>query len=72
MPMDRLTKKIPNMPAVPVKINLDFVFGLDDETWYGLSAIFERLAEYEDTGMTPEKIMAMRDERDRLLTDMLT
>ena len=57
--MDRLTKKTPNVPAVPVNFALDFVFDLDDETWNGLSAVFERLAEYEDTGLSPVSVNAL-------------
>ena len=70
--MERLTQKMPNLPAVLVNFALDFVFNLDNETWHGLSAIFECLAEYEGTGMTPAEIVAMRDEHERLLTAMLT
>jgi hypothetical protein len=56
------------LPAVPVNFALYFVFDLDTETWHGLSAIFERLAEYEGTGMTPAEIVAMRDELGRIYT----
>jgi hypothetical protein len=66
--MPRLTHKTPNVPAVPVNFALDFVFNLDDETWHGLSAIFERLDEYEDTGKTPAEIVEMRDELERIYT----
>lgn len=66
--MDRLTQKKPNLPAVPVNIDLDFVFDLADHTWHGLSAIFERLAEYEDTGLTPAEIVEMRNELERIYT----
>ena len=67
--MDRLTKKInEELPAVPVSFALDFVFDLDNDTWHGLSAIFERLAEYEGTGMTPAEIVEMRDELERIYT----
>lgn len=59
MAMERLTIKTPNNPAVPVNFALDFVFGLDNETWRGLSAIFERLAEYEDTGLSPVTVNAL-------------
>lgn len=61
--MDRLTMKRPGVPAVPVNIDLDFVFDLADHTWNGLSAIFERLAEYEATGYSPEDF-------DKLCRDM--
>lgn len=77
--MERLTHKAPGVPAVPVNIDLDFVFDLADHTWNGLSAIFERLAEYEDTGMTPAEVVALKkaferlnDEAERLYTEALT
>ena len=71
--MDRLTTKInKELPAVPANFDLDFIFDVDDKTWNGLSAIFERLAEYEATGWTPAEIVAMRDELERLYTDVLT
>lgn len=61
--MERLTKNMPaaNFKAVPVNIALDFAFDLDDVTWLGLQAIFDRLAEYEDTGMEPEEINQLRE-----------
>ena len=60
--MDRLTKNVPavNFKAVPVNIALDFVFELDDDTWLGLQSIFDRLSDYEDTGLTPEQIKTMK------------
>ena len=70
--MDRLTLKQPNLPAVPVNFALDFIFYLDNDTWHGLSAIFERLAEYEGTGLTPAEIAAKIDELEQLQTAMLT
>jgi len=59
--MERLTKTIPTAKfrGVPVKFDLDFIFGVDDKTWHGLQDIFDRLSEYEDTGLTPEQITAM-------------
>lgn len=69
--MERLTQKTPNLPAVPVNFALDFVFDLDNETWHGLSAVFERLAEYEDTGKTPAEIAEMRDELERIYTALV-
>lgn len=61
--MERLTKTIPvaKFRGVPVKFDVDFIFGLDDKTWRGLQDIFDRLSEYEDTGLTPEQITAMSD-----------
>jgi len=35
-----------------------------------LGAIAERLAAYEDTGLTPDEVAALRRERDALLTDL--
>jgi hypothetical protein len=35
-----------------------------------LDAIVERLAAYEDTGLTPDEVAALRRERDALLTDL--
>ena len=35
-----------------------------------LDAIAERLAAYEDTGLTPDEVAALRRERDALLTDL--
>ena len=69
--MERLTQKTPNVPAVPVNFALDFVFDLDNKTWDGLSAIFERLAEYEATGKTPAEIVEMRDELERIYTALV-
>lgn len=66
--MERLTQKSPGLPAVPVNFALDFVFDLDNKTWDGLSAVFERLAEYEATGKTPAEIVEMRDELERIYT----
>jgi hypothetical protein len=34
--------------------------------------VADRLEAYDKTGMTPEEIVAMRDEHERLLTAMLT
>ena len=69
--MERLTQKTPNVPAVPVNFALDFVFDLDNKTWDGLCAIFERLAEYEATGKTPAEIVEMRDELERIYTALV-
>ena len=53
--MDRLTKHWDNN-YVPTKLNWDFVFDLDDETFKNLEDIVIRLAKYEDTGFEPEEI----------------
>ena len=53
--MDRLTKHWGNN-YVPTKLNWDFVFDLDDETFKNLEDIVIRLAKYEDTGFEPEEI----------------
>ena len=46
--MERLTKKCGNNSAVPTKFSIDFILDLSDEDWFGLQAIFEKLAYYED------------------------
>lgn len=53
---ERLVKRWGNNSAVPCNINLDFAFELDQETWDGLKEIFNRLADYEDTGLAPYEI----------------
>ena len=53
--MDRLTKHWGNN-YVPTKLNWDFVFDLDNETFKNLEDIVIRLAKYEDTGFEPEEI----------------
>lgn len=59
--MDRLTKQWEGNPAVPTKFDLDFAFQTDDEAWHGLTAIFNLLAQYESTGLTPEEIIQLND-----------
>lgn len=61
--MERLTHRIGNNPAVPTKFDLDFAFKTfdDDQAWAGLTAIFDRLAAYEDTGLEPAAIVEMND-----------
>lgn len=58
--MERLTAQWGNNHAVPTKIYLDFMFGLDDDTSQGLTEIFDRLAAYEDTGLEPCDYAAMK------------
>lgn len=53
---DRLMKRWGNNSAVPCNINIDFALELDTETWNGLCDIFNRLADYEDTGLSPSDI----------------
>lgn len=59
--MDRLTKQYGGNPAVPTKFDLDFAFQTDDEAWHGLTEIFNRLAEYEDTGLSPKEVVEVND-----------
>ena len=55
--MDRLTKHWGNnYVPTKLKLNWDFVFDLDDETFKNLEDIVIRLAKYEDTGFEPEEI----------------
>jgi hypothetical protein len=58
--MERLTKQCGNNRAVPTQFDLDFAFKTDDEAWKGLTDVFNLLAAYEDTGLTPEEITALR------------
>ena len=48
--MERLTAQWGENHAVPTKIDLDFVFDLDDKAYGGLTEILDRLAAYEDIG----------------------
>ncbi len=54
--MERLTKQWSNNHAVPTEIDLDFMFRLDDPTSQGITEIFDRLAAYEATGLSPEEL----------------
>jgi hypothetical protein len=54
--MDRLTHSQPYIHAVPTRFILEFGFKTDEDVWGGLTEIFDRLAEYEDTGRTPSEI----------------
>ncbi len=67
--MERLTKRWGANHAVPTKINLDFIFDLDDATSQGLTDIFDRLAAYEGTGLEPEEArkLAVAKEDGRLV-----
>lgn len=53
--MDRLTAHWGNN-YVPTKLNLDFIFDLEKETFNNLHDIIIKLAKYEDTGFEPEEI----------------
>lgn len=46
--MERLTMKWDNNTAIPCRLNLDFVFDMNDEDYSELQAIFDKLAYYED------------------------
>lgn len=63
--MDRLTGRIKN-GVVSAIYDEDFVFRMDDETYSGYLKLIERLAAYEDTGLTPEEITAMKADNERL------
>lgn len=45
--MGRLTKRC-GEHAVPTNIDIDFNLWMDDKSWKGLQAIFDRLADYEE------------------------
>nr|DAK78457.1 MAG TPA: Initiation-control protein YabA, DnaA, DnaN, Zinc finger.7A [Caudoviricetes sp.] len=64
--MERLTNQWGQNHAVPTNFDLDFAFEMGDEEWKGLTEIFDRLAAYEDTGLTPEEIKALTAEVERL------
>lgn len=46
--MERLTMKWDDNPAIPCRLNLDFVFDMNDEDYSEPQAIFNKLAYYED------------------------
>lgn len=54
--MDRLTYHRNNQAAVPKKLDLEFTFKLSEPEWKALDAIIQRLAAYEDTGLSPNEI----------------
>jgi hypothetical protein len=55
--MKRLTKQWGNNPAVPTEFDIDCAFDMDNETWAKLCEIFNRLAAYEDSGLSPEEVL---------------
>jgi hypothetical protein len=57
--MKRLTKQWGNNPAVPTEFDIDCAFDMDNETWAKLCEIFNRLAAYEDSGLSPEEVQAL-------------
>ena len=46
--MERLVTRIGNEPAVPTKVDMDFVFDLDKGTFDGLQMIFNQLCDLTD------------------------
>ncbi len=63
--MDRLTVRMPLGTAVSAVYCENFIFNMDDKYSAYLKTI-ERLAAYEDTGLTPEEITALKVENKRL------
>lgn len=67
--MDRLTKQWGTNPVIPTNIKrMDFVFDLDEDTYKAFQAILDRLAAYENTGITPEQIEVLQEENAKLTT----
>lgn len=70
--MNRFTQRMPGTNScgitVPVKFALDFVFNMPDHDFLQFQAMLDRLAEYEDTGLTPAEIMAQRAELEQIYT----
>lgn len=61
MTMDRLTSKNrPPKGAVPGRFGIDFIFQMDDDEVAGFFETMNRLADYEDTGLTPEQVVTMK------------
>lgn len=54
--MDRLTHRENLAGAVPTKLDLQLCIDLPDKQWDSLIEIIDRLAAYEDIGLTPEEI----------------
>ena len=46
--MERLVKRVGTGNAVPTKFDMDFVFGLDIETFHGIQKIFNQLCNLTD------------------------
>ena len=58
--MERLTKRWGNNPAVPGTFPLDFMFYMRQSQANAFLDFCGRLADYEDTGLTPEQINAIK------------
>lgn len=63
--MDRLTVRMAG-ETVPVAYEDKFILDMDKKTYSAYSETIERLAAYEDTGLSPEKIAALVAENKRL------
>lgn len=59
--MERLTYQMGNNHAVPTKFDLGFAFKIGNDAWAGLTGVLDRLAAYEDTGLTPEEILPLKE-----------
>jgi len=59
--MERLTKRWGNNPAVPGTFYIDFVFEMDDTQAAAFRDFCNRLADYEDTNLTPDEIKIVFD-----------
>lgn len=58
--MERLTaKRRTPRGAIPAEFSIDFIFSMPDDEVAGFFRTMNRLADYEDTGLTPEEIHAM-------------
>ena len=54
--MERLTAQWGENPAVPTKLDLAELLDVPEHTWKLVDDIIQRLAAYENTGLTPEEI----------------
>ena len=71
--MERITAKMSTPTpdgghAVPTTFVIDFVLQMPAKDFRQFQAMVDRLAEYEDTGLTPAEIMEMRAELERIYT----
>lgn len=57
--LNRLTYSSYDIVA-PTKLNTAFIFGMSDENYTALTDIFNKLCEYEDTGLTPVEIVKLQ------------
>lgn len=60
--MERLTKRWGNNPAVPATFYIDFIFEMDGVQAAAFKDFCNRLADYEDTGLTPDEITTMAND----------